>query len=66
MSEPFAATHPAVAAAGLLLLAIGIVAGAPFARAGEPSPLRIVALFLAGVVGLVLMRDAGPVQPQRH
>jgi len=62
MSEPFAATHPAVAAAGLLLLAIGIVvAGAPFARAGKPSPLRIGALFLAGVVGLVLMRDVGKV-----
>lgn len=51
-------TAAACALAGLVLLALGIVlAGAPFARAGKPSLLRIVALFLAGAGGLVLMRE---------
>ena len=47
---------------GLLFLTMGIVlTGAPFARAGKPSLLRILALFLAGLGGLVLMLAVGMV-----
>jgi len=50
------------AAVALLCFAMGIaLAGAPFARAGKPSLMRIVALFLAGLAGLVLMLAVGMV-----
>jgi hypothetical protein len=50
------------ATTGLLCSAMGIVlTGAPFARTGKPSLLRIVALFAAGLGGLALMLAVGDV-----